>query len=83
MNYNEKNKVDKHVKAETHVLDTLSIAPDITIVNESVSVEKKSPSKIIHLCCILCHYTCENSTDLKMHSKTKCPRILVRILEMK
>ena len=50
MNYIEKNKVDKHVKAETHVLDTLSIAPDITIVNESVSVKKQqnSPS-LLHV----------------------------------
>ena len=48
--YIEKNKVDKHVKAETHVLDTLSIAPDITIVNESVSLKKQqnSPS-LLHV----------------------------------
>ena len=50
MNYIEKNKVDKHVKAETHVLNILSIAPDITIVNESVSVKKQqnSPS-LLHV----------------------------------
>ena len=55
----------------THVLDTLSIAPGITIVNESVAAKKQTPINSLLLRCMLCDYTCENSSDLKMHSKTK------------
>ena len=69
--YVEKKKVEKNVKAETHVLNSLSIAPGITIVNESEPVKKQSPIKSLLLRCMLCDYTCETSIDLKKHSQIK------------
>ena len=43
----------------------------MTIVNETVSVKKQSPSKSLLLRCMLCDFTCENANDLKRHSQIK------------